>query len=144
MERPRWGQRIKALREKRGFTQEYVANKIGVSESHLSGMEHGRYQSLNDEYRIALAAAFEMTDADFARYIYGGSEPADLPKTNRTEPPNAIPIYTDFPFHAGSPTQPIPENTLAFWLAVYWRAIKKLPAPVTARGVNPLLFLEKY
>jgi transcriptional regulator with XRE-family HTH domain len=104
---PSWGFRIKQLREDHHYTQEELAEKAGLTRSHLSRIEADDYQSLKVEHLNSLASAFEMTPANLSAYLFGGDKPPDLPEANRTAPPIRIPVYTAFPFHAGSPTQPV-------------------------------------
>lgn len=99
-----WGIRIKQLREDRHMIQTELADKAGIKLSWLSRVELGHFQTIKEKSLIKLARGLEMSLVDLKREIY---EIPDLPESSRTLPPLAIPIYTDFPFHAGSPTQPV-------------------------------------
>lgn len=52
----RWGMRLKKLREARGWTQEFLAEKVGVSRNTIAPLEIGnRRPSLNLLERLAKA-----------------------------------------------------------------------------------------
>lgn len=54
------GKRLKALREKKGISQKFVAAKIGVNNSTLSGYESG-YREPDGETLLRLADFYEVT-----------------------------------------------------------------------------------
>ena len=72
-----WGQRIRELRESKGYTQQELAERAGIKLSHLSRLELGHYQSLKDDTRGALARGLEMTPAQLSAYLYGGELPSE-------------------------------------------------------------------
>lgn len=63
------GRRLKALREKKGISQKFVASKIGVNNSTLSGYESG-YREPDGETLSRLADFYEVT----TDYLLGRSD----------------------------------------------------------------------
>jgi transcriptional regulator with XRE-family HTH domain len=101
-----WGLVIKQLRESKGMTQQELADKSSVERSHLSRMEGGEYQSVKQETLARLAKGLEMPIAELSQEIYG--RPAGTTHKPSREPLGKhqlnvyqIPVYTQFPFHAG-------------------------------------------
>jgi SOS-response transcriptional repressor LexA len=102
-----WGFRVKQLREDRHWLQEDVAVKSGLSRGMIGRIETGSIVSCTPDTLQALSKAFDIPQGTLAQYLYGGDKPPDFPETNKLSPPMKIPIYTDFPFHAGTPIEPI-------------------------------------
>ena len=61
------GKRIKEVRKKRGFTQEYVADKLDISCQHISDIERG----LNGMSVPALMELCKVLDIDADYLLFG-------------------------------------------------------------------------
>lgn len=71
-----FGERLKTARLNAGYTQEQLANKIGVAKSTLTGYEKGNREP--DVFKIkALAAALNVT----GDYLLGTGEALETQKT---------------------------------------------------------------
>lgn len=73
------GKRLKALREKKGISQKFVATKIGVNNSTLSGYESG-YREPDGETLLRLADFYEVT----TDYLLGRSNNSQLSGNTET------------------------------------------------------------
>ncbi|MFS0878315.1 helix-turn-helix domain-containing protein [Solibacillus isronensis] len=73
------GKRLKALREKKGISQKFVATKIGVNNSTLSGYESG-YREPDGETLLRLADFYEVT----TDYLLGRSNSSQLSGNTET------------------------------------------------------------
>jgi len=73
------GKRLKALREKKGISQKFVATKIGVNNSTLSGYESG-YREPDGETLSRLADFYEVT----TDYLLGRSNNSQLSSNTET------------------------------------------------------------
>lgn len=62
------GNRIKALRSAKNFTQEQVANKIGVSRQKYARIENGT-NSVTFDILCKIANVFEVTVSDITRVL---------------------------------------------------------------------------
>ena len=69
MEESILGKRLKELREKRGYLQKYVADKIGVKSNTLSGYENGT-RTPDPEIIKNLAVMYDVT----IDYLFGHSD----------------------------------------------------------------------
>jgi SOS-response transcriptional repressor LexA len=87
--------------------QAELVEKSGVGRAWLSRVELGHFKTAKDDMLEKLAKGLEMSLTDLRREIYNIPRENNLPERNKTEAPISIPIYTEFPFHAGSPTQPV-------------------------------------
>ncbi|MEN5206901.1 helix-turn-helix domain-containing protein [Stenotrophomonas terrae] len=81
------GQRIKQLREARGWSQEHLASLCGLSARTVQRLEAEGNASL--ESRMAVAAALEVAAVDLLLF-----QPASNPHTITT-PPSSADIRTD-------------------------------------------------
>lgn len=72
------GRRIKQLRLQRGLNQSELANKINVSQAHMSNMERG-YSNITMENLFSLHDVLQVPMADFFRDI---DEVNDANRTN--------------------------------------------------------------
>jgi transcriptional regulator with XRE-family HTH domain len=64
----RFGERIRELRRKRGWTQVYMAEHTGLGSVYISQLEHGKKEPGLRAIEI-LALSFEMTPAQLLRGI---------------------------------------------------------------------------
>lgn len=84
-----------------------LADLSGVSRQYIAAIETGKRKGKTSaDLLVKLANALNMSPKPFLEAIGLTYQEPDLPKANRTPHPLAIPIYTEFPFHAGSPTMP--------------------------------------
>lgn len=82
------GKRLKALREKKGISQKFVATKIGVNNSTLSGYESG-YREPDGETLSRLADFYEVT----TDYLLGRSNNSQLSSNTETLMNDWMPVY---------------------------------------------------
>lgn len=64
-----WYQRIRALREDKDYTQEYVAKQLGIKQSYYSDYERNRHE-IPIRHIIALADLYGVT----ADYLLGRTD----------------------------------------------------------------------
>lgn len=70
----RIGQRIKACREKKGYTQETLAEAVGISASHLSALERGiKYPSV-ETLGLIIHALEVSADEIFRDFLESGQQ----------------------------------------------------------------------
>ena len=69
------GERVKALRKKRGLSQEQLGVMIGFSQSKISKIENGNCDSLSD--LKLLAAALDVKLEDLVREEADGRDPGE-------------------------------------------------------------------
>lgn len=80
------GQRVKELREKKGFSQTELANKVGVTYQIIGKIENGRIKSPSGKTAYSLAKALETT----VNYLYGGEGFSE--SNNPEQLKNKIPV----------------------------------------------------
>lgn len=107
-----WGYHIRKLREVHRLTQAELANRSGLKRSHISRIEKGAYQSCKQDTFGRLARGLSMTTSNLSQEIYGISIPRqetseDILERLRLAHPVSVPVYTEFPFHAGEPVEPV-------------------------------------
>lgn len=99
------------MREQRSQTRAELATLWNVDISNIAKIEGGHSKSLKQTQLEQLAAYWKMSIAELTAELSGelGDKTKPLP-----EPLGAgrsavrpIPEYSDFPFHAGSPTEPV-------------------------------------
>lgn len=64
----RLGRRLRALRNKRGWHQTYLAEISGINRCHISEIENGK-RDIHLSLVEMLATSFEMTVADFLKGV---------------------------------------------------------------------------
>lgn len=69
------GQKLRNLRLKKEFTVTELAEKAGISEKTLQGVEGGRRHHYTDATLIALARAFQMDVLELEKAIQSEEEP---------------------------------------------------------------------
>lgn len=77
------GKRIKELRKQRGFTQEYLAEKLKIEPRQLSKLETGKHYP-SFETILALLETFEITFEELVSYNHL-DENIDFKKQIKTE-----------------------------------------------------------
>lgn len=110
------GSKIKELRLSRGWSQEMLAIRSGLSRSHISMMELRKYVHPRADVLLKLARAFDIPVDEL--YWAAGYEtgtrterrvetPEEILERLRLAHPVSVPVYIEFPFHAGEPTEPV-------------------------------------
>lgn len=66
---------IKGARTRLGYTQQYVADQLGITVSSYRQRERGEVQFTDDE-KVALARVLQLTLEKFNDYLYDGRLPA--------------------------------------------------------------------
>lgn len=108
-----WGYYIKRLREEAGLTQHQLAEKAGMKRSHISRIEMGAYQTFKIEMLNCLAYGLGRSTSELVDLIYGQSAeraletPEQILERLRLVHPVTVPIYEDYPLHAGAPAEPM-------------------------------------
>ena len=72
------GERLKALREARGLTQECLARAAGIDRTKVCKLEKGRLVGRNVDDMRAIARALGLTFDAFDRYVHGEAKIADV------------------------------------------------------------------
>lgn len=113
------GQKIKVLRKERDWTQDDLAKRSGVDRGTLASIETGKAKNPTTANLLKLARAFNIrpeelyqaagyiTEAKVA-YPYRHTETSgEILERLRLAHPIGIPVYTEFPFHAGEGVEPV-------------------------------------
>lgn len=104
------GDKIRQLREARGWSQALLSMKSGVSRSHISLIELRRTSHPRADVLLKLAHAFDIPVEELyeaAGYETGERErrreetPEEILERLKAAQPVSIPVYTDFRIHAG-------------------------------------------
>jgi transcriptional regulator with XRE-family HTH domain len=108
MEVDKIGWLLKTEREKRKLSKSKLAQLSGVSRTYIMLIEQGKRKGrISADMLVKIANALEMSPQPFMEAMgLTYREPA-FPENNLLPRPSAIPIYTSFPFHAGSPVEPV-------------------------------------
>jgi transcriptional regulator with XRE-family HTH domain len=111
------GQKIKELRSERGWTQNELAQKSGVDRGALASIETGKAKHPKTANLLKLARAFNIRPEELyqaagyiqdAGTVYQRPEtPEELLQRFNIALPSSVPIYEEFPFHAGEPVEPV-------------------------------------
>lgn len=103
MQSNKLGEMLKKAREDKKLTKSELARIAGVSRTYIYLIEKGeRNDKISTNMIIKLANALELSAQPFMEAMG-----AQYEEKNKLPQPISIPVYTDFPFHAGNPTQPI-------------------------------------
>lgn len=78
MEQAQFGQRVRERREKEGWSQEKLANEVGISRNYLSQIERGVATNLSWQVVQRLATTLGLREETFARQTERGSLPPGL------------------------------------------------------------------
>lgn len=115
------GTKIRELRESRLWTQNELAKRSGIGRSYISLLETDNLVKPSADYIVKLARAFNIRPEELyqaAGYIkevtiHGfrsvKETPQDILERLRVAISSTVPIYEDFPFHAGSPVEPVDQ-----------------------------------
>ena len=66
-----WGFYIKQLRQEHGLTQRELSDRAGITRSHISNIERGRYKTHKPELIEGIAKALNMSFKQVIDCIYG-------------------------------------------------------------------------
>ena len=108
-----WGLYVKRLREERGMTQGELSRQSGVSRGHLSRIEIGSYKSCNYATLEKLAKGLNISLSELSRIMKGRKSvirqetSEEILERLKLAQPVSIPVFRDFPFHAGQPVDPV-------------------------------------
>lgn len=95
-------------RKKAKLSGNKLAKISGVSRQYIAKIEKGERQGRTSvDMIIKLANALEMSPQPFLEAMGAEHQGPDLPQKDRVTNVNDIPVYTEFPFHAGMPTEPV-------------------------------------
>jgi repressor LexA len=83
-------------------TQAELAQAAGISRSNLSLIEIGRFSSVKEDTLERLAKAFGMSLSELTAEIWGSVSPLEAKII-------AVPLFSDFRFHAGMGVEPVDE-----------------------------------
>ena len=111
------GRKIRELRAERGWTQNELAKRSGVDRTTIASIETGKVANPSAETFIKLARAFSVRLEEL-HHIAGYIDSNVLLRVHketleeildrfRIVMPSTVPIYADFPFHAGKPVEPM-------------------------------------
>ena len=110
------GAKIKELRSLRGWTQNELAKRSGVDRATLASIESGKAKHPTTANLLKLARGFNIRPEELyqaAGYTDGTKglfqrqeTPDEILERLKLAQPVAIPVFTDFPFHAGRPVNP--------------------------------------
>ncbi len=102
------GDIIKRLREEKGLSQRQLATLSNVDRGYINQLEAGKGGSISLRTARKLAAALEVPPEVFLK---GQAEhletPQEILQRFNLALPESVPVYEDFPFHAGEPVEPV-------------------------------------
>jgi len=112
------GTKIKELRKERDWSQAELSNKSGINRSTIAYLETGRIAKPSAQTFLKLSRAFNIRPEELyktAGYILDANVFVNSPKETpeeildrlRVSISSHVPIYEDFPFHAGRPVEPV-------------------------------------
>ena len=111
------GQALKELRKYRAWTQKDLAKRTGLGRGYIAQLEVNFVAKPSAETFLKLAKAFNIRPEKLyqaAGYIRGGEvilqheeNPEEILEKLKLVQPISIPVYTEFPFHAGEPIEPV-------------------------------------
>ena len=104
------GKRFASLRKSKGMLQEELARKAGLSRSLITKLEGGNFKDAKQDTFDRLAKALDLTTNDFLTAIRGEQikeSPDQILERLRLATPISVPVYTNYPVHAGEGTEPV-------------------------------------
>ncbi len=100
------GKIIEEERLKQGLTYVQMEDMAGVSRQLISSMEKGKRGSeTGADTLIKIANALKISPQPMMEAL--GAEYPEISRKDRLRVPDKLPIYRDFPFHAGSGVRPV-------------------------------------
>lgn len=111
MEHSNAGQILKEIREKAGISQRQLSISTGVDRGYISKLEADKGGGLSLRTAKLLADALNVDPGVFFGSVEQTRKPAETPEQIldrlRLAQPVSIPVYTNYPVHAGDPVEPI-------------------------------------
>lgn len=104
------GQLIKRLREETGLSQRKLADLSGIDRAYISQLEGGRTSSISLRTARALAKGLGRSPEIFLKpnsAALARETPEDILERLRLAQPVSIPVYSEFPVHAGDLMEPV-------------------------------------
>ncbi|MBA7645675.1 hypothetical protein ES703_53433 [subsurface metagenome] len=109
---------MKELRAQREWTQNEVANRAGIGRGYYAQLETDVVAKPSADTLLKLARALKIRPEELyhaAGYIIDTNvllrvhkeTPEDILDRLRVSISSTVPVYEDFPFHAGSPVEPV-------------------------------------
>jgi len=109
--------RLKELRAERDWTQNELAKRSSIDRGYIANLETDQVKNPSADTFLKLARAFNIRPEELYQAAgYVKDARAILPRQETSEEilerlrlahPVSIPVYTQFPFHAGEPTEPV-------------------------------------
>lgn len=96
---------IRRVREEKGLSQSKLARLSGVDRGYINQLEHGKVHSITLRTARALARGLGVSADVFLRDHQETSE--DILERLKLAQPVSIPVYSEFPFHAGDGVEPV-------------------------------------
>lgn len=112
------GQKLKTLRAERDWTQLELAKRAGLDRGYIANLEIDGVKKPAGQVFIKLAHAFNIPTenlyvaAGYIKEVYRVQRPEtseDILERLRVSISSTVPIYEEFPFHAGSPVLPVDQ-----------------------------------
>jgi repressor LexA len=108
------GDIIKRLREEKGISQRQLAALSDVDRGYINQLEAGKGGSISLRTARKLAAALEVPPDIFLKGQAVHLEtPQEILQRFNLVLPESVPIYEEFPFHAGEPVEPVEYVSVA-------------------------------
>lgn len=111
------GEKLKELRADRGWTQNELAKRSGLDRGYIANLETNMVDKPSADTFLKLARAFNIRTeelfqaagyiSDRIDYLLRRETSEEILERLRIVHPVTVPIYEDFPFHAGAPVQPM-------------------------------------
>lgn len=110
------GIKIKEFRSSRDWTQNELARRSGIDRATLASIESGKSKHPTTANLLKLARAFNIRPEEL--YLVEGyidtnvlhvlkEKPEDILERLRLAQPQSVPVYSEFPVHAGGLTEPV-------------------------------------
>lgn len=105
-------QKIRSLRIAKGWSQQQLADKIGVPRTNISQLEQGRRPNPSAEKLVKFASVLDVNINEFYEAMGIRNNTAQVPERRLESPeeilerlrlatPMSIPVYSEFRAHAG-------------------------------------------
>lgn len=95
------------------MSQSELARKAGLTPSYISRLESGSYKDIKRDAFQRLGLALDLSPTKLSEIISGrkpisyGETPEQILDRLKLAQPVSIPVYTEYPFHAGEPVEPV-------------------------------------
>ena len=111
------GQKLKTLRAEKGWTQLELAKRSGLDRGYIANLEIDGVKKPAGQVFLKLARAFNLRPEELYQaagyiewanpFVLRQETPEDILERLRLAQPVSIPVFRDFPFHAGQPVDPV-------------------------------------